>query len=87
MIFLRINLPYCVQFKQYLGKILSVIKGLGAKPPGNAAYEKSVSHCTVSTSSVVQPIRAISRARATRRCVTDPSIDIVPYVREKSNFF
>ena len=68
-------------------EILSAIKGLGAKRPGIVAYEKIISHCTVSTSSVVQPIRAISRARATRRCVTDPSIDIGPYLREKSNFF
>jgi len=32
MIFLRIDLPNSVQFEQYYGKILSMIKGLGAKP-------------------------------------------------------
>jgi len=38
VIFLRIDLPNFVQFEQYYGKILSTIKGLGAKPLGNFAH-------------------------------------------------
>ena len=31
--FVIINLPNFVQFKQYYGKILSMVKGLGGVPP------------------------------------------------------
>ena len=34
--FVIINLPNFVQFKQYYGKILSMVKGLGGCPPANS---------------------------------------------------
>ena len=42
MIFPRIKLPSFVQFKQYQGKILSTIKGLGSKPPNRPETSRMV---------------------------------------------
>jgi len=67
--FLRINLPNFVQFKQYYGKIMSMIKGLGLSPlnpppAGNFAYAAGNSFCETRTARLacVLAARVVSSA-------------------------